>query len=84
MKQFLYYMDFDTGTIDKILNYKSVSKKEKISRMLEIDANQYCNLGIDSSLNEKKRVKRNSRYIYRAISKLNKEMGTKFLLYQDK
>ena len=44
MKQFLLYMDFNTETIDKILNFKSVSKKDKISRMLEIDANQYCNL----------------------------------------
>jgi hypothetical protein len=84
MKQFILCMDFKTETIDKILNYKSVSKKEKISRMLEIDAIMYCNLGIDSSLNAKRRVKKNSRYIYRAISKLNKELGTKFLLYQDK
>ena len=84
MKQFLLYMDFNTETIDKILNFKSVSKKDKISRMLEIDANMYCNLGCDSSLNEKKTVKKNSRYIYRAISKLNKELGTKLLLYQDK
>jgi len=84
MKQFILYMDFKTETIDKILNYKSVSKKDKISRMLEIDAIMYCNLGIDSSLNAKRRVKKNSRYIYKAISKLNKELGTKFLIYQDK
>jgi hypothetical protein len=84
MKQFRLCMDFNTETIDKILNYKSVSKRDKISRMLEINAIMYCNLGIDSSLNAKRRVKKNSRYIYRAISKLNKEMGTKFLLYQDK
>lgn len=77
-------MSFNTDKIDKILNYKSVSKKDKISRMLEIDANMYCNLGCDSSTNEKNTVKKNSRYIYRAISKLNKELGTKFLLYQDK
>ena len=84
MKQFIQCMDFKTETIDKILNYKSVSKRKKIDRLLEIDAIMYCNLGIDSSLNAKLKVKKNSRYIYRAISKLNKELGTKFLLYQDK
>ena len=55
-------MLFNTKKIDKILNFKSVSKKEKISRMLKIDADMYCNLGIDSSLNEKLKVKKNSRY----------------------
>ena len=84
MNQFIQCMDFKTKTIDKILNFKSVSKREKISRMLEIDAIMYCNLWIDSSLNAKSKVKKNSIYIYRAISKLNKELGTKFLLYQDK
>lgn len=70
--------------IDKILSYKSISNREKISRMLAIDANQYCNLGIDSTKQQKEQVKKNSRYIYKAIQKLNYEMGSKFLLYQDK
>jgi hypothetical protein len=52
--------------------------------MLEIDASQYCNLGIDSTITEKKQVWKNSRYIYKAIQKINHEMGSKFLLYQDK
>jgi hypothetical protein len=75
-------MSFDT--IDKIVGYKTIKKKIKIDRLLEIDANQYTTLGVDSTKTEKEEVKKNSRYIYRAISKLNKELGTKFLQFQDK
>jgi hypothetical protein len=77
-------MSFDTDTIDKIVGYKTIKKKIKIDRLLEIDANQYTTLGVDSTKTEKEEVKKNSRYIYRAISKLNKELGTKFLQFQDK
>ena len=77
-------MSFNTDTIDKIVGFKSIKKKIKIDRLLEIDANQYTTLGVDSTKTEKEEVKKNSRYIYRAISKLNKELGNKFLQFQDK
>ncbi len=77
-------MKYSNQIIDKILTYTSISKRVKIDRMLAIDANQYCNLGIDSTIAEKKQVWKNSKYIYKAIQKINHEMGTKFLLYQDK
>lgn len=77
-------MSFNTDTIDKIVGYKTIKKRDKIDRLLEIDANQYTSLGVDSTKTEKEEVKKNSRYIYRAISKLNKELGTKFLQFQDK
>ena len=35
--------------IDKILNYKTYSIRRKINSLLEMDANIYCNLGIDST-----------------------------------
>ena len=77
-------MSFNTDTIDKIVGFKTIRKRVKIDRLLEIDANQYTSLGVDSTKTEKEEVKKNSRYIYRAISKLNKELGTKFLQFQDK
>lgn len=77
-------MNYTNEKIDKILSYTSLKKRDKIDRMLHIDAIQYCNLGIDSTKTEKELVKKNSRYIYRAISKLNKELGNKFLQFQDK
>lgn len=70
--------------IDKTINYKSVSNREKIDRLLEIDAIQYTNLGTDSTKSEKLQVRRNSKYIYRAIQKLDYEMGSKFLHFVDK
>jgi len=42
-------MNYTNEKIDKIINYKSIRKRDKISRLLEIDAIQYCNLGIDST-----------------------------------
>jgi len=54
--------------IQKIKNYKSWSIKKKVDELLEIDAIQYTNLGIDSSKTEKKQVKTISRKIYKAIS----------------
>jgi len=70
--------------IEKIFNYTSLSSIEKINRMLEIDAAQYTNLGIDSTKAEKDLVKKNSRYIYKIISKINPEIGRQFLEHQDK
>ena len=51
-------MSFNIDIIDKIVNYKTVSNRDKVSRLLEIDANQYCNLGCDSTKTEKITVKK--------------------------
>jgi len=75
---------YSNDLVDKIINYKSISNKDKINRLLSLDANQYCNLGIDSTKGEKEEVKKNSRYIYRAIQKIDQEMGSKFLHSQDR
>ncbi len=70
--------------IDKIFDYKTISNKEKIDILLEIDVNQYTNCGIDSTKTEIETVKRNSTYIYKIIKKINPEMGKQFLQHQDK
>ena len=54
--------------IRKIQGYKTWSLKKKVDSLLEIDANMYTNLGIDSTKTEKKEVKAISRKIYKAIS----------------
>ena len=77
-------MIFTKESIDKIFNYTSISSIQKINRMLEIDANQYTNLGSDSTKTEKKIVKKNSKYIYKVISRINPEIGRLFLAHQDK
>jgi hypothetical protein len=73
-----------TYLIDKILNYKTYSVRKKIDALLEMDANIYCNLGIDSTKTERLEAKKQSRAIYRAIKELDKDMGHKLLYHMDK
>lgn len=68
-----------TYMIDKILNYKTVSIKDKIDRLLELDANMYTELGSDSTKTERLEAKKKSRIIYRAIKTLNKDLGEMLL-----
>ena len=48
--------------------------------MLEIDCNQYTNLGSESLKKERDLAKKNSRFIYRAIKSIDFELGN--LLYK--
>ncbi len=41
--------------INKITRYKTWSVKRKVDALLEIDANMYTNLGIDSTKKEKQK-----------------------------
>jgi len=54
--------------IRKIQNYKTWSITRKVDELLMEDAHMYTNLGIDSKVSEKKKVKDMSRKIYKAIS----------------
>jgi|TARA_B110000977_G_scaffold173975_1_gene227522 hypothetical protein len=71
---------YSKKTIDKTLSCKSLTKKQKTDRLLEIDARQYTNLGTDSTTEEKATVKENSLYIYETIKKIDLRLG-KTLLY---
>tara|TARA_B110000977_G_scaffold90777_1_gene120545 strand:- start:1335 stop:1568 length:234 start_codon:yes stop_codon:yes gene_type:complete len=64
----------------KIVGYKTWSDKKKIDAMLEIDSNNYTNLGKDSLQKEKDLVKKQSRFIYRAIKSVDESVGN--LLYK--
>ena len=70
--------------IDKIMSYTSVSDREKINRLLELDCNMYANLGSDSTKTEKLEVKKNSRAIYRAIKEIDESVGRSLLEHMDK
>lgn len=69
--------------IDKILNYKTYTISRKIDSLLEMDANIYCNLGIDSTKTERTEAKKLSKQIYRAIKSLDSEQGQKYLYLMD-
>ena len=45
------------------MSYTSVSDREKINRLLELDCNMYANLGSDSTKTEKQLAKKTSRKI---------------------
>tara|TARA_R100000935_G_scaffold58056_1_gene93717 strand:+ start:1680 stop:1913 length:234 start_codon:yes stop_codon:yes gene_type:complete len=77
-------MLYSTEIIDKIYSYKSISNRDKIDRLLMIDATQYTNCGLDTTKAEKLLVKKNSRYIYKVIKKIDEELGITLLQHQDK
>jgi len=68
---------------DKILGYKTVSNREKIDRLLHLNAVQYQNLGLDSSKAERKLAESNSRYIYRKIKGIDDMLGRMLLRYRE-
>jgi hypothetical protein len=69
------------GSIEKIMGYKTWSDRRKIDALLEMDADLYCNLGIDSSKTQRREVQKCSRKIYKAISEINKLEGLQYLQY---
>lgn len=73
-----------TYLIDKIINYKTYSVRKKIDALLEMDANIYCNMGIDSTKAERTDARKQSKAIYRAIKGLDKDIGNKLLYHMDK
>ena len=76
-------MKYSQELIDKTYNYKTISNRDKIDRLLEIDSNQYTNLGSDSTKTQKEIVKKNSRYIYKTIKKIDESTGKLLLEHQD-
>ena len=76
-------MAYTVNDIDKILDFKTWSDRQKIDELLRIDCELYTNLGIDSTKTELNEVKKNSRTIYRAIKQVDSVMGTTFLRAMD-
>jgi len=72
-------MDYTVKDIDKILQFKTWTDKQKVDELLRIDAVQYCNLGTDSTTQERKQVDSNSLSIYKAIKKIDPELGAIFM-----
>ncbi len=76
-------MEYSQELIDKIFNYKTIPDNEKIDRLLEIDANQYVNCGLETTKTKKLLVKKNSKYIYKTIKKIDEKIGKLLLQHQD-
>ena len=68
---------------ERITGFKTKSEKEKMDALLELDTMLYTELGIDSSIKDKKETKKKSRIIYRAIKSFNKDIGDQLLQHMD-
>ena len=75
-------MSYNIDDIEKILGFTSWSEKRKIDTLLEIDADLYCNLGVESSKTEIENVKKQSRKIYKAIKTIDEYTGRLLLREQ--
>lgn len=49
--------------------------KERTDDLLQLDAIQYTNLGIDSLKSEKKKIKADSKFIYKQIKHIDTTLG---------
>lgn len=61
--------------------YKSI--KERTDELLQLDAIQYTNLGLDSTKAEILKVKSDSKHIYRQIRGIDESLGKDLLYYMD-
>lgn len=73
-------MEYKYDDIDRIVNFSTWSDKKKIDELFRIDTYMYADLGKDSSNKDREEVRKKSRYIYRAIQKIDPVMG-KELIY---
>ena len=56
---------------EKIAKDFQLSVKERTDTILELDAIQYTNLGVDSTKAEKNKVKSDSKHLYKQIKGIN-------------
>jgi len=68
---------------EKIAADFALSVRERTDRILELDAIQYQNLGIDSTKAEKTKVKSDSKYLYKQIKNFNDHDGKLLLNHLD-
>lgn len=68
---------------EKIAKDFALSVKQRTDLLLELDANQYTNLGIDSTKTEKTKVKADSKYIYKNIKGIDEVTGKMLLNHMD-
>jgi|TARA_E500000318_G_C3492803_1_gene185117 hypothetical protein len=67
----------------KIAKDFALSIKERTDLLLELDANQYTNLGIDSTKTEKTKVKSDSKFLYKQIKGIDERTGKMLLNHMD-
>jgi hypothetical protein len=65
--------------IDAIAESTDLDDRQKVDKLLHMDAVMYANMGTDSDLSERTETKKRSRLIYRTIKTIDTEAGELFL-----
>lgn len=60
-------------------NRRNLSTEDKIDHLLELNADQYCNLGTESTKTEWTTAELTSRFIFRLIKKYDQRLGKMLL-----
>lgn len=68
---------------EKIAKDYQRTVKDRTDDLLQLDAIQYTNLGIDSRKSEKTKVKSDSKYIYKQIKTIDENLGTNLIHSMD-
>lgn len=76
-------MEYSYEDVEKVINFSSWSDRKKIEELFRIDTYMYTNLGLDSLKKEREDVRKKSRYIYRAISKIDPKIGKHLISNMD-
>ena len=76
-------MKYTYENIDKIVEFKTWTIKQKLDELFRIDCDMYTNLGIESTKKERDEVKRMSKQIYKAISKIDSNIGKHLIVNMD-
>lgn len=73
-------MEYSYEDVERVINFSSWNDRKKIDELFRIDTYMYTNLGLDSLKKERDEVRKKSRYIYKAIAKIDPKTG-KGLIY---
>lgn len=68
---------------EKIIKDFELTIKERVDAVLELDAIQYTNTGIDSTKSEKKKVKSDSKHLYKLIKGIDEQTGSLLINHLD-
>lgn len=77
-------MGYQYDDVEKIINFSTWSERKKIDELFRIDSYMYTNLGTDSTKKEREAVRKKSRYIYRAIQKINPDLSKDLIYHMDR
>jgi len=73
-------MSYSVSDIERVVNFKTWSDSKKLDTLLQMEAEQYPNLGTDSSKQEWNEAYKVSCKIYNGIKKIDKKLGERLLI----